>query len=85
MEPDGELGDPVFVVEFRDQQPRFESRNVDLSVRGGGGAPAAVAAARQPATRAAAEQENLFWQSIVNRANTAELEAYLAQFPDGEF
>ena len=32
-----------------------------------------------------AEQENLFWQSILNSTNPAEFEAYLAQFPNGVF
>ena len=44
---------------------------------GSGGASAAPAAT--------AEQENLFWQSIMDSTNPAEFEAYLAQFPNGVF
>ncbi len=64
----------------------------------GGSGPATGAAspapvARQPASTAAlsappaagAELEGLFWQSIMNSANPAEFEAYLAQFPNGVF
>ncbi len=32
-----------------------------------------------------AEQENLFWQSIMNSTNPADFEAYLQQFPAGVF
>ena len=31
------------------------------------------------------EQENLFWQTIMNSTNPADFEAYLTQFPDGVF
>ena len=41
-----------------------------------------TAAAPPPAT---AEQETVFWQSIVNSTNPAMFEAYLAQFPNGVF
>ena len=47
-----------------------------------------AAAPAQPAAvppQATAEQENLFWQSIMNSTNPAEFEAYLAQFPNGVF
>lgn len=42
-------------------------------------------ALRQATPAATAEQENLFWQSIMNSTNPAEYEAYLAQFPNGVF
>ena len=45
---------------------------------------AASAAAQQPAA-ATAEQENLFWRSIVDSTNPAVFEAYLEQFPNGVF
>ncbi len=45
-------------------------------------APPAAPAASPPAS---AEQENLFWQSIMNSTNAAEFEAYLSQFPNGVF
>ena len=41
-----------------------------------------ASAAPPPAT---AEQETVFWQSIVNSTNPAMFEAYLAQFPNGVF
>ena len=41
-----------------------------------------ASAAPPPAT---AEQENLFWQSVMNSTNPAMFEAYLAQFPSGVF
>ena len=49
--------------------------------------PALFPATAQPPVSppATAEQENLFWQSIMNSTNPAEFEAYLAQFPNGVF
>ena len=47
-------------------------------------APAVSAVQQQPAAPSA-EQENLFWQSIMTSTNPAEFEAYLAQFPNGVF
>ena len=46
-----------------------------------------LASAAQPAAeqRATAEQENLFWQSIMNSTNPADFEAYLEEFPNGVF
>ncbi len=59
------------------------------------GAPVAVAAAlpeapapepRDPAPSALlAQQENLFWQSIMNSTNAADFEAYLRRFPNGVY
>ena len=46
------------------------------------GASAAAPQATSPAT---AEQENIFWQSIVDSTNPAMFEAYIAQFPNGVF
>ena len=48
-------------------------------------APAAQRAASPPTATATAEQENLFWQSIMNSTNPVEFEAYLSQFPNGVF
>ena len=45
---------------------------------------AAPAAGQQPAA-ATPEQENLFWQSIMDSTNPADFEAYLAQFANGVF
>ena len=52
-----------------------------------------VRPARPPASSApapaqpsvSAQQENLFWQSIMDTTNPVEFEAYLAQFPNGVF
>ena len=92
MEPGSEVSDTVFVLTFHDQQPRFERWDVDyqFAARSDGAvarapAPTVPAAARRPATQPTAEQESLFWQSIMNSKNSAEFEAYLAQFPDGVF
>ena len=51
---------------------------VCLADAGSGNASAAPLAAT-------AEQENLFWQSVMNSTNPAMFEAYLAQFPNGVF
>ncbi len=44
-----------------------------------------VAAPAQQPPPASAEQENLFWQSIVNSTDPADFEAYLEVFPNGVF
>ena len=59
------------------------------------GAPVAVATApaeaparepRDPGPSAVlAQQENLFWQSIMNSTDAADFEAYLRRFPDGVY
>ena len=51
------------------------------------GAPVAsvAAVARPGAPPATEEQENLFWQSIMNSTDPAEFGAYLEQFPNGVF
>ena len=41
--------------------------------------------AQQGTPAVTAEQENLFWQSIMNRTNPADFEAYLELFPNGVF
>ena len=50
-----------------------------------GSDPAVAAGTAAPTAAAAAAQENLFWQSIMNSTNPADFEAYLAQFPTGVF
>ena len=62
---------------------------------GGGAVPVVAAAGPQAAAQppsttgapsaASADLEGLFWQSVMNSTNPAELEAYLAQFPNGVF
>jgi hypothetical protein len=51
--------------------------------------PAPVAVAPSPPatapSRAQPEQETVFWESVRNSSTPAELEAYLARYPDGAF
>ena len=79
MEPGEEVSDTVFVLAFHDHEPRFEKWDIDYRFAEG------PAAAQPPATAASAEQETVFWQSIMNSTNPAEFQAYLAQFPGGVF
>ena len=77
-----------FIVLQGDPPPQFANWSIDFdfavnpppadSQSGAPGSPAAT-------PTATAEQENLFWQSIVNSTNPADFEAYLAQFPNGVF
>ncbi len=49
-------------------------------------APAATSpAAPAPAPRPQPDQEVVFWESVRNSTNRAELEAYLAKYPEGAF
>ena len=80
-----------FIVLRGDPEPQFSnwSMDFDFAVNPPGTGTAAGAAGRQsdepePAAATAA-QETVFWQSIVDSANPAEFEAYLAQFPNGVF
>ena len=80
-----------FIVLQGDPPPRFSNWSVDFDfavnppeVGAAAVTPAASATGQQPAA-ATPEQENLFWQSIVNSTNPADFEAYLAQFPNGVF
>ena len=93
--PGATLTATTFIIAFHEDQPRFANWSVDFtfgeSVTAAGAsvsAPpasrAASAAAQQPAA-ATAEQENLFWQSIMNSTAAADFEAYLRQFPNGIF
>ena len=72
-----------FIVLRGDPEPRFSNWSMDFDFATtppppSAGAPAAAAAG-------SAEQETVFWQSIMNSTNPAEFEAYLAQFPNGVF
>ena len=80
-----------FIVLQGDPEPQFSywSMDFDFAVNPptagtSAGAPGRAAAGRPP-VEATAEQENLFWQSIMNSTNPAEFEVYLAQFPNGVF
>ena len=70
-------------------QPTFRQR--ERLVAAGTSVPSspatvAAAAGQQPAPPAAtAEQETVFWQSIVNSTDAADFEAYLEEFPNGVF
>ena len=70
-------------------QPTFRLREpVDAaaaSARAPAAGPSESAAQQQPSAAASAEQENLFWQSIVNSTHPADFEAYLEVFPNGVF
>ena len=52
------------------------------ALRSAGGTAAFAPVAPAVAT---AEQENLFWQSVMNSTNPADFEAYLRRFPNGVF
>ena len=77
LEPGEQLSDTVFVLAFHSHQPRFENWKVDYRFGEG--------RAASPPVTASPEQENLFWQSIMNSTNPADFESYLEQFPNGVF
>ena len=52
---------------------------------GGASGPGTMTVADGLSATVLAQQENLFWQSIVNSTNAADFEAYLRQFPAGAF
>ena len=66
-----------FIVLRGDPQPRFLQWWLDFRFA------AAVPPASAPT--ASAEQETVFWQSILNSTNSADFKAYLRQFPQGVF
>ena len=73
-------------------QPTFRQREQPAAGASARPSATAVAAARPSASGAppaaqqgTAEQENLFWQSIVNSTDPADFEAYLEEFPNGVF
>ena len=77
MQPGEQVGATVYVLAFHSHEPRFENWQVDY--RFGETRAATAAAAASP------EQENLFWQSIMNSTDPADFESYLEQFPNGVF
>ena len=77
MQPGEQVGDTVYVLAFHSHEPRFENWQVDY--RFGETRAATVVVTASP------EQENLFWQSIMNSTNPADFESYLEQFPNGVF
>ena len=69
-------------------QPTFRQREPVAAVSSAGASaalPAAAPAQQQQPSPVSAEQENLFWQSIVNSTDPADFEAYLEVFPNGVF
>ena len=77
-----------FIVLQGDPPPQFANWSVDFDFAvNPPPADSQFDAPGSPARTAAAtpEQENLFWQSIVNSTNPADFEAYLEQFPNGVF
>ena len=79
-----------FIVLRGDPEPRFSNWSMDFdfaTAPPSADSATASGASSAPAqtVSATAEQENLFWQSIMNSANPAEFEAYLMQFPNGVF
>ena len=81
----------VFILALQgDPPPRFENWSVNFDfaaapAAAGVGSSGTATAPAQQAAAASPEQETVFWQSIVNSANAADFEAYLAQFPNGVF
>ena len=69
-------------------QPTFRQREpggaATVSARTSSPPPAATVQ-QQSSPVASAEQESLFWQSIVNSTDRADFEAYLEVFPNGVF
>ena len=75
-----------FIVLRGDPEPRFANWSMDFDFAAAPPTAAAAAGAPgSPAPATTAEQENLFWQSIMNSTDPADLEAYLAQFPNGVY
>ena len=73
------LGQPT----FRQREPA--GADAAASARAPAAGPSESAAQQQPPGAAGAEQENLFWQSVVNSTDPADFEAYLEVFPNGVF
>ena len=72
-----------FIVLRGDPEPRFSNWSMDFDFAAA--PPTSDSGAPDVAPTASAEQETVFWQSIVNSTNPADFEAYLEQFPNGVF
>ena len=84
--PDQTLTDTNFIIVLRgDPEPRFVNWSVDFNFAAGPPPVAPAADAPGSPAPATAEQDNLFWQSVMNSTNPADFEAYLEQFPNGVF
>ena len=71
-----------FIVLRADPEPRFENWSVDFDFAA---APPETPEPPVAEPRLSAEQDMVFWQSIMNSTNRADFEAYLKQFPEGVF
>ena len=89
VSPGQTLTETRFLIVLRgDPEPRFANWSLDFDFAAAQPPPASQSGAPgSPAATPTAtpEQENLFWQSIVNSTNPADFEAYLEQFPNGVF
>ena len=87
--PDQTLTQTKFFIVLRgDPEPRFANWSMDFDFAVNPPPPATTAGtpgSPDPPPPITAEQENLFWQSVMNSTNPAEFEAYLTQFPNGVF
>ena len=72
----------LFIVLRGDPEPRFENWSMDFRFSS---APPDASSSRTSAPTVSAEQDTVFWQSIMNSTSPADFEAYLRQFPSGVF
>jgi uncharacterized caspase-like protein len=73
------------VAETGGAQTPWESTSLvgDFYFRGAPAAAPAAAAASAPAAAPSAAEDRVFWESVKDSRNPAELQAYLDQFPNG--
>ena len=74
-----------FIVLRGDPEPRFSNWSMDFDFAAGPPTVNTAAGAGGAPSVATPEQENLFWQSIMNSTDPADFESYLEQFPNGVF
>ena len=72
----------LFIVLRGDPEPRFENWSMDFDFAV---APQSAEGSAAPVPTMSAEQDMMFWQSIMNSVDPADFEAYLKQFPQGVF
>lgn len=76
----------LFIVLRGDPQPRFSTWSMDFDFAAAPPPDFGSAGAGQHTVPVPTpEQENIFWQSIVNSTDPADFESYLEQFPNGVF
>ena len=89
VSPGQTLTETRFLIVLRgDPEPRFSNWSLDFDFAAAQQPPASQSGAPGSAAAtptATAEQETVFWQSIMNSTNPAEFEVYLEQFPNGVF